>query len=324
MGRVGIAGLALRSTGGSRAGRPMSTKELLHQKIDEVGDAAALAAMEHGGGLPGPQPHSVQDIATVSRAVVDSAKAGVDMLTTQVDSARADAEVERARRMDAEDSTGAAIAAVRAEERTAADKALEMVREVTNLRLSMTEELASLRVSVAQSEAAKIAAEMKASNDATVARLTGQIEQLQTENQALKGQVGELSRKKSAAEELGEAFLSGKFDDHPVVQTVRRLTPQPTGPVEEDPQTQLYRQAIPSVVDRLDKENSKIDRAEARADRLADAGMRLLGALERRLGGPGVLLADADLPGSGAAPAADQFIDPEAADTEYAGVGGSR
>ncbi|MHB1870850.1 MAG: hypothetical protein ACYCT1_08350 [Steroidobacteraceae bacterium] len=319
MAKMGIAGLALRNAGGQRQGRALSVQDILRQKVDQVGDAATLAALEGGVAPTGPQPVSVQDALAVSR---ETRVAATELAAAAT--ARADEADKRRKAAETQAATERAAGVAEADTRwTMMQTMLQPLQE--ELR-DLRQERHQAELDARESEAAKIAADMRASNDAIVARLNSEIDQLKTKNKDLEEQVTVLSKRRTANDELLDLLGSEDPRQHRLARAVLSVVPQqgPATPAEEDPQTQLEREAIKPLVERMHLDNDRVSKGNDRGDRLVDLVERLGSVIEQRLGGPGLLLANADLPQGGGAPAGTGFIDPEAADAEYVRVADRR
>lgn len=203
--------------------------EELRKAVRRVGGAAALARIA-GGADPAAAVHpSTPPPATLTEAV-SAASSLVNIHKGAADTALAIADAERERRIEAEGGVGEAVQAAVQRERTAAEKALELVREVYQGKEGMLKEIADLRVGVEQSKAEKIATDMKASIDAALAEMKGQVKarddkiaELQTENATLK-------QRETYEERVGRAVVTAVQTGNFNLPELRGIMPPPAPP----------------------------------------------------------------------------------------------
>lgn len=218
--------------------------EELRKAIRRAGGAAALARIA-GGADPAavvqhvPQPTSVQDVIALEREARETTK---DARQAAMETA----EAERERRVEAEQRAAGSYEAGQQEAENRWAAIVEMQNGFHGTVMGMFEKLSAQQVAAAQSDAARIAAEMKASNDATVAAMKAEIDKrdgiIATQQQHIEALKGRKTIEEVAAERLAAGDLS-----HPAVRAF--LPQQPPAPQGESTQEQLNKGMVPIILE---------------------------------------------------------------------------
>lgn len=156
----------MRETGRAPTGTDVDAA--LARALDRASATKALEVMDPGS--RGPQPNSTADLTAMARAAVDIHQGTAD-------SALRLADAERERRLEAEDSVGAAAAHAREEERTKALSQIDFVREsASEIRSLMKDVYEERLVNKETTHQAAIERMEQLAKDA-VSRVTGAYEQ---------------------------------------------------------------------------------------------------------------------------------------------------
>lgn len=221
------------------------------QRLATVGDPAAATAVT-------PQPTSVQDVIALEREARESTKDARQ-------AAQETAEQERLRRQEAEQRANGAYEAGQAEAENRWGAVVEMQQGFHATVMGMFEKLSTQQIAAAQSEAARVAERMEASNKEIVARLAGEIEKRDNTIIQQQQQIEALKAKKSWGEVVAEQIEQGNLG-HPAVKAMIPQLAAPAAPQGKSPQDQLNEGMVPIVLED-ERERRRIEREKAEAEK---------------------------------------------------------
>lgn len=181
----------------------------------EVGAVPGGAGVPVSPGIPQvmPQPASLTEAMHVATGLstlgTNAAKTAMDV-----------ADLERQRRIDAEQDAGDAAAAARADEAAKWDAITKMGDRFNERIEKLTEAQHTAELAAKDSEAARIAASMKADADRMVAAVTQEKERVERELASAKATVAQLAQRPTYEGIVAKALTN---PDDPELETLRRV-----------------------------------------------------------------------------------------------------
>lgn len=251
--------------------------------IRRAGAAAALqrlASVNDPSVAPPPQPTSVPEVIQLNREARDAAGETARL-------AKETAEAERVRRQEAEQRAAGAYDAGAAE----ADDRWRFFTEINEknhgLVLDLVKGIGGAQVAAAQTEAARIASEMKANAEAVISRLSTEITKRDEKINELQQQNETLKQRKTWSEVVAEKLEAGDLS-HPAVRAMLPAQPA-TAPQGKTPQERLDDEMVPIIAEdereqrRLKREALEEEKKKNRA--FGEAAMQLVPLARSLVGG---------------------------------------
>ncbi len=218
--------------------------EELRKAIRRTSGVAALAKIA-GGADPAavaqhlPQPTSIQDVL----ALDDHALKASGQIA---EAARQQAQDEKDRADRAEGRAATSYEAGQADSDSRWSFMTEVLEKNHSLVLEVVKVAGEARVQAAQSDAARIAAEMKASNDAVVAAMKAEVDKRDAIINGQQQQIEALKGRKTIEEVAAERLAAGDLT-HPAVRAfLPQTVPVPQG---ESTQDQLNKGMVPIILE---------------------------------------------------------------------------